>query len=424
MTKSISYTKLILSVGMIVFVAALAVAGTGAFFNDTETSSGNTFTAGALDLTVDSVGHINGLVCFNDAWHPESVVDWNAEAEALELNTDADGVAAAVAAYNEEFPSNVPQAGTDCASTWALTDLGPETFFNFSDLKPGDEGENTISLHVNDNDAYACVIIDNMVDADNDCTEPESGADGEACTVEAPEGETGGELSQELRFFAWADDGDNIWEPGDGEITLFSNTEGPASDVIDGVVYPLFTPLTGALPGAETQYVGLYWCYGAISTAGDVLSCDGAPVSNLSQTDSLMADFTFYVEQARNNGDFECPVLREPQLPDPILTLEKQVNQDGVDPVADAAWTLNADGPVLVSGTDNDPSPSPAITGVSVPAGDYTLTELGDVAGFSFQGIECTDGVLVGNVLTLANGDNAVCTFTNVETIQQAVVPN
>jgi len=158
---------------------------------------------------------------------------------------------------------------------------------------------------------YACAIIDNMVDADNTCTEPEADADGEACTEDAPEGATGGELSQELRFFAWTDDGDNVWEPGNGEAELFSNTEGPASDVIDGVVYPLFTPETGVLPATTTQYVGLYWCYGAISTTDGVLSCDGSEVTNLTQTDSLTADFTFYVEQARNNEGFECPALED-----------------------------------------------------------------------------------------------------------------
>lgn len=307
MTNSISYSKVVLSLGMIVFVAALVIAGTGAFFNDTETSTGNTFTAGALDLTVDSVGHVNGLVCFDGAWASEEAVAWNADDEELEALGDID---AANAAYNEEFPSNVPQAGDDCASTWALTDLGPETFFSFSDLKPGDQGENTISLHVENNDAYACIVIDNMVDADNGQTEPELEDGDDESDV--------GELSQELRFFAWEDDGDNIWE--DGEQILFSNTEGPASDVIDGVVYPLYTPLTGPLLGAQTHYVGLYWCYGAITVdeGENTLSCDGTPVTNISQTDSLMADFTFYVEQARNNEGFECPALDEvvPDLPD------------------------------------------------------------------------------------------------------------
>ncbi|MGB3073311.1 MAG: TasA family protein, partial [Candidatus Moraniibacteriota bacterium] len=48
----------------IILVAVAAVAGgTYSFFSDTETSVGNTFTAGALDLKVDSEAHYNGLVC-------------------------------------------------------------------------------------------------------------------------------------------------------------------------------------------------------------------------------------------------------------------------------------------------------------------------------------------------------------------------
>lgn len=304
MLGTFNLTRILMSVGLMVFVAAIVVGGTGAFFNDTETSTGNVFTAGALDLKVDSVGHINGLVCYEGAWTSETAVQWNETDEVLEVVGDID---AENAAYNEANPANVPQAGDDCASTWTETDLGPETFFEFGDLKPGDSGENTISLHVYDNDAYACAIIDNMVDADNGQTEPEL-EDGDDDSDQ-------GELSQELRFFAWADDGDNIWEPGDNEVTLFSNTEGPASDVIDGVVYPLFTPETGVMPATSTQYIGLYWCYGAISTEGNVLSCDGSEVTNLTQTDSLTADFTFYIEQARNNENFECPVLER----DPVV---------------------------------------------------------------------------------------------------------
>jgi hypothetical protein len=41
------------------------------------------------------------------------------------------------------------------------------------------------------------------------------------------------------------------------------------------------------------------------------LSCDGSGVSNLTQTDSLSADITFYVEQARNNPDFVCPFIEK-----------------------------------------------------------------------------------------------------------------
>ena len=38
---------------------------TGAFFSDTETSQGNTFTAGAIDLLVDNESYYNGNRCTN-----------------------------------------------------------------------------------------------------------------------------------------------------------------------------------------------------------------------------------------------------------------------------------------------------------------------------------------------------------------------
>lgn len=55
--------RLMMSLGMLVFVGAVVVGGTGAFFSDTETSTGNVFTAGAIDLTVDSEAHYNGSMC-------------------------------------------------------------------------------------------------------------------------------------------------------------------------------------------------------------------------------------------------------------------------------------------------------------------------------------------------------------------------
>ncbi|MCA9354444.1 MAG: SipW-dependent-type signal peptide-containing protein [Candidatus Kaiserbacteria bacterium] len=379
MSSSISYMKLIMSVGMIAFVAALVVGGTGAFFNDTETSTGNVFTAGAIDLKVDSVGHVNGLVCYEGKWASEVAVQWNETDEVLEVVGD---LVAENDAYNQAFPSNVPQAGDDCASTWAETDLGVETFFSFADLKPGDNGENTISLHVYDNDAYACAIIDDMVDADNGLTEPEA-EDGDV-TPEL------GELSQELRFFAWADDGDNVYEPGSNERPLFSNIEGPASDVIDGVVYPLFTPQTEVLKATTTQYIGLYWCYGAISTVDGVLSCDGSEVTNITQTDSLSASFTFYVEQARNNENFQCPVLETPPVAGPVIVDTYGI---GFEPLAYAVGDINGqDGWSKTGGYDAAVVDNPVISDLqslrisnavtSGSFGDQTIApELAESAG-------------------------------------------
>jgi predicted ribosomally synthesized peptide with SipW-like signal peptide len=51
-------SKIILSLLVIGVVSAVAIGGTVAYFSDTETSTGNTFTAGTLDLNVDD-GNIN-----------------------------------------------------------------------------------------------------------------------------------------------------------------------------------------------------------------------------------------------------------------------------------------------------------------------------------------------------------------------------
>lgn len=271
---------------MIVFVGAIVAGGTGAFFNDTETSEGNIFTAGAIDLLVDSEAHYAGLVC------------------------SAEGVWQV--ADDQEGTTRPDLIGDDCDGTWTETNLGPTfQFFSIDDIKPGDEGENTISLHVYDNDAYACAIIDNLQDNDLGLTEPEF-EDGDTTN-----GVGNGELAPELNFFAWADngvgggvEGDNIWN-GD-EPMLFTNETGPASDVLDGVAYPLYAPFmnNGAvLQATNTAYIGFYWCYGSIEVDENTnsLTCDGSSVTNVSQTDELTADISFYVEQARNNENFTCP---------------------------------------------------------------------------------------------------------------------
>lgn len=292
MQNILSVQRILLALGVIVFVGAAVVSSTGAFFNDTETSTGNTFAAGEIDLLIDSQSHYAGLVCIDTTPDDQHNPTWQLE--------------------NPAIPTTRPDLeGAPCGGTWEQTNLAPVgfDFFNFSDLKPGDNGENTLSLHVNSNDAYMCAVIGNMVDADNTCTEPES--DPDTCNVGDSSDPANGDLSPELHFFAWADNGtgggvkgDNIWN-GD-EPALFSNVGGPASDVLGGVVYPLFVPPNAPIAGNDTAYVGMYWCYGNITVGAHTLSCDGAPVTNISQTDSLTADIAFYAVQSRNNPNFTC----------------------------------------------------------------------------------------------------------------------
>jgi len=324
--------RLLLSLAVLVFAGSVVAGGTGAFFYDEETSSNNVFAAGSIDLTVDSVAHYNGMICFDSGaslsdgylWHPENTVVWNDTASPTPQYEVASGVATlgdledAIDIFNDANPGFAIKAGDSCVGTWDLRNLNDAempatTFFSFDDIKPGDHGENTISLHVENNDAWACAVIDNMHDEEiGDLTEPEA-------EVDFTPGE--GELSEEIHFFAWADDGDNVWE--NGEQVLFSNEEGPASDVIDGVAYPLYTPGTGNVPMSAnaTEYIGLYWCYGdvTVDVGGNTLSCDGSTVTNLTQLDRLRADIGFYVEQASNNPDFTCP---QPEESEQTLLLE------------------------------------------------------------------------------------------------------
>ena len=276
--------KVITSIGMIVFVGALVVGGTGAFFSDTETSTGNVFTAGAIDLKVDSEQHYNGNVCVNIGSTTKNYV-WQGNAP-------------------------YPVAGTACDGSWTQTDLGiTNKFFNFGDVKPGDEGENTISLHIDSNPAWACADVAITSNDDVSTVDPETDA-GDAVNSSST---FDGELAQNIEFTAWLDNastsgavvGDNIHQAG--EVLFFS--PGPASTVLAGGTLTLADGGTGTpLPGGSTSYVGVAWCAGDMTAATGVgpIGCNGATMGNVAQTDSMTANLTFRVEQSRNNAAFRC----------------------------------------------------------------------------------------------------------------------
>lgn len=173
-------TKILFSGITLLAAAALIIGGTFAWFSDTETSEGNVLAAGAIDLKVDSEAHYAGLVCQENRW------------------------------VDDNPPSTTRQdlVGQECAGTWSLKDLGQgDMFFNLDDIKPGDEGENTISLHVFTNDAWGQFVISNVVDLDNDCTEPETESSDPECSITPTPIPGVGELASSLSFHAWIDQG-------------------------------------------------------------------------------------------------------------------------------------------------------------------------------------------------------------------------
>ena len=289
-------TKILLSGATILAAAALVIGATFAFFSDSETSTGNTFAAGDLDLQIDAEAHYAGLTCDGEEWD-EDVPDQSTRPDLI---------------------------GDPCDGTWALTDLDvTHKFFNLTDIKPGDTGENTISIHVFDNDAWVRLIIDNVQDLENDCTENETEANDTTCTTDNGDGE----LQENLQFAIWLDqgsidgfqcsdgdettvdpgaecnddpeEGDNIRQAGNEPLLVTPGTldqGGETLNIWEGLA-AAWTLNGGDSPGiledgrvvgSFTYYFGLEW------ELPDT-------VGNGVQTDSLVADMTFEAEQHRNN---------------------------------------------------------------------------------------------------------------------------
>lgn len=290
----------------IVLISVIALATlrlTSAFFSDTETSEGNVLAAGAIDLLIDNESYYNGVFNQDTSW-------------------------------GQLEPEN----------------LTNQLFFDFDDLKPSDYGEDTISIHVNDNDAWACMDVTLTKNDDNTCTEPEL-IDDPDCN-DPDEDPLDGELAQNVNFIWWADDGDNVLEEDEN---VFE--EGNTADIFDGEPWTLADSTgnvwdeDGPIPGDETVFIAKAWCFGTLTpsplpqsnysgpdqdnntntVAGEPADggylCSGASLNNATQTDVIMADVNFSAVQSRNNPDFLCGEDggEEPceKKPDVMLVLDR-----------------------------------------------------------------------------------------------------
>jgi hypothetical protein len=93
----------------------------------------------------------------------------------------------------------------------------------------------------------------------------------------------------------------------------------------------------------------------------------------------------------------------------PTLTLVKQVDNGSTGAGwTSSDWTLTANGPAVVSGASGtDP-----VTAVAVPVGAYILSESGPV-GYAASAWSCQGATVADGTITLAEGQNAICTVTN-----------
>lgn len=331
--------RILLSVASLLFAGSVLATATGAFFGDTETSSANTFVAGAIDLKIDNESYYNG------APSPET--------------------------------------------SWSLTDLTIQKFFNFLDLKPGDVGEDTISLHVDTNDAYLCADITLTSNDDNSINEPEA-LDGD---VTPNDGE--GELAGQVNFLWWADDGDNVLESDEnvisqgpiGALTLNDPHTVVLADSSLNIWNALQAP--GPVAGNTTKYIGKAWCFGTLTpaplaqdnvgvgnartpaTSSGGITCDGSTLNNISQTDSLTADVSFTAVQARHNDKFLC-------IEDDTPTFSECTgNQKYADSGSDLSQGTQKSGAAVlanrsvIAAATGAPQTSGAASDVGFPAGSF-----------------------------------------------------
>ncbi|MFA7216910.1 MAG: hypothetical protein WC095_02930 [Candidatus Paceibacterota bacterium] len=216
----------------------------------------------------------------------------------------------------QEFENSVPGFQNACR-LWTEKDLGEgDSFFNFGDIKPGDEGSNVISLHVYDNDAYACLIVHNKDDQENGIQESETG---DLPNVGNPSGN--GELSNYLDVVTWMDTNANgVHDSGEGIIT------GPAPLSSFGSLMSLDSGNQQFLTATTTKNIGLAWCAGTLSLDGDALVCDGSGMLNNAQSDSFAASLTAYAVQTRNNPEFSCDNIASQPPYTPVPELDKPVS--------------------------------------------------------------------------------------------------
>lgn len=367
--------KILTSIFVIALVAGATYAGTSAFFSDVEVSEGNTLVAGDIDLQIDNESY---------------AIDWNIP--------DYSGT-----------PSGKFVASTH--TSWDVRNLTVERFFDFVDLKPGDYGEDTISVHVGSNDAWVCAAAQITEDNDNTYVDPELDDDP---TVGNDPLLSDGELDEEVNFAFWVDDGDNVFESDetvflDGPISALGGAGQIALADSNGSVLGDNIPV----PGGETFYIGKYWCFGEmeetpvaqgegspIDRNATGFSCDGASVNNASQTDIVVADLQFYAEQSRNNEQFSCsdwtPESQEEQVNSLILENKNPNDWDEVltGDERSGVLTWEGDGPTFdfsntFEATGLDPNteysliyaPDPWPQGIGEDQSDGTGTEstlLGD----------------------------------------------
>jgi predicted ribosomally synthesized peptide with SipW-like signal peptide len=228
--------------GAVGLASAGAGLGTSAYFSDREEFSNNGLTAGTLDLKLDYKATYQGGEGRLDAIKAMGYPDAEALSDGVYLLDQAPSPA-----DMQEWEDMVTGEEFDFCSPEAdqfLVNGDDIPVFTLEDIKPGDTGEVTISVHICDNPAFLKMVGDLSNEQENDQTDPEIAAEG-------TDTDGIGELADAIEVCVWYDeDCDNVYEPtGTGqqqelEVALVSDVSGSMTG----------SPLS-ALKSAATSFV-------------------------------------------------------------------------------------------------------------------------------------------------------------------------
>jgi predicted ribosomally synthesized peptide with SipW-like signal peptide len=217
---NLSRRKLLAGLGTVGLASAGAGLGTSAFFSDREAFEDNRLTAGTLDLKLDYkatyLGGPGRLDAVTAMGYPDAEDLGEGRYLLDQAPTPADMQAWEDLVQGEEFDFCSPEADEFLVNGSGIP------VFTLEDVKPGDSGEVTISVHICDNPGYVELFGD-LSEAENGETEPESEVDDTE----------GGDLADAIEVCVWYDeDCDNVYEPtGTGqqqelEVALVSDVSG------------------------------------------------------------------------------------------------------------------------------------------------------------------------------------------------------
>jgi predicted ribosomally synthesized peptide with SipW-like signal peptide len=249
----LSRRKILGGIGAAGVASVGAGLGTSAYFNDTESFEGNTLTAGELDLKVDwqqaYYGPAETLVPVNaypdhDGDGLQSIDD---DTEYVLDNADGENEPITLTCGDLESGADLPENVFDSPNRSA-DNGGPvdqDSLVALSDVKPGDWGEITFSLHLCDNPGYVWLTAANYSQSGGTLTEPEQVAMNETDPGSVTEADDTGSLADNTYVELWYDDDcDNIRDTGDGD------NEGETADVV--IVMDRSGSMDGELSQAQT----------------------------------------------------------------------------------------------------------------------------------------------------------------------------